>query len=133
MEHLFRLAMMAGTGAGLTGLRRVGIRIVWALAGAMTAGVLLAVGLAYWGYALYVALIPTSGPIGSAAVVGAILMVAALIVWIVARGWPRRRRVAPSALEAGLPALEIGALLSRNATTVLLAAFVAGMLLNRRR
>ena len=133
MEHLFRLAMMAGTGAGLTGLRRVGIRIVWTLAGAMTAGVLLAVALGYWGYAIYMALIPSTGPIGAAAAVGAIFFVVALAVWIVGRGWPRRTRVAPTALQAGLPALEIGALLSRNATTVLLTAFVAGMLLNRRR
>jgi len=144
VEHIIRLAMMAGTGAGMAGLRRLGVKLAWFLTAGIAVCVLSAGAVGFFGFAIYTLLEPQVGTAGAAAIVGLGLLIAAAIVWFGCRAWYAGRRRLAARFEAG-PSLgsafgaglgggpDIANFLSRNATSVMLAAFVAGMLMNRRR
>jgi hypothetical protein len=140
MEQIVRLALAAGTGAGMVGLRRWGKRLAWFIAVALAIGLLAATAIGYFCGAIWYAIDPKLGPAWASAITGAALAVSAGILWLSCRHWylaPRHSNLppSPSALlsAAALPEFDIPRLLERHATSVLLAAFVAGMLLNRRR
>jgi hypothetical protein len=140
--------MLAGTGAGMAAkLKRAMLKFVVLLAGAIVIGLLLAVAIGYFGFAVYFVLAPDLGPAGSAAAVGGVLIVVSAILALACRLYTRQhaRPVAPRASDLGgsLGAAALGAslgagpdirgALGRNAMTVLLAAFIAGMVMNNRR
>ena len=136
MGNLMRLAMMAGTGAGVAGLRRAGLKLAWFTAVAVTIGLLSAAAIGTFGMAIFYAILPKLGPAWAAAIVALAFAVSAAILWFSCRHWYlANRSAAPSAgsTESPLANLDLPLLLERNATTVLLAAFIAGMLLNRKR
>jgi hypothetical protein len=110
---------------------------------------LVAVGIGYFGFAVYFALAPEFGPAWSAAAAGLLLIVVAALVALICRLATRRSRksepsatlggslggpLGAAALGASLgPGPDIRGALGRNAITVLLAAFIAGMVMNSRR
>ena len=121
MGTLIRLALMAGTGAGIAGLRRAGRKLALCLIAGVAIALLLAAAIGWLGFA-----------------------VIALIVALCCRRWSGGRTyeerptaaeaAAPIGAVAGLEALQgLSRVLERNALSVLLAAFVAGMVMNRRR
>jgi hypothetical protein len=146
---LARLAMMAGTSASIAGLQRAGRRFVVLLAASIAAAVLLCFALACGGVALYIALLPHTGPLGASLLTGLAYLLAAAIVWGAARVADSRTRraatrgvAAPIGAMAGVEALSgiaggvgggIREAVGRNGLSILLAAFVAGMVMTRRR
>lgn len=153
LGSILRLAMLAGTGAGMAaGFRRAMFKLAALFAAALVVGLMVAAAIGYLGAAIYLALIPELGPAGSAAVVGGILLAVALILALICRyAYLRRSRVKTSAagLASGLggplgdatlgasmgagPGLDIKGTLGRHAVAVLLTAFIAGMVMNNRR
>ena len=140
METIGRLAMLAASGAGLAqAMRRAGRRLAVLVALSVLVGLLGAGALGALGMALFYALILTMEPAWAALIVAVCFLVIAALIWLVARRWFLRAEPRPAldlaaaAPLAGLSELGIGRLLERNAVGVLLAAFVAGMLMSRRR
>jgi hypothetical protein len=151
LGSLFRMAMLAGTGAGIVaGMRRAMIRIACVFLVAMVLALLVAGGIGGFGFALYWALVPEFGPVWAAAAGGALLIVLAGVIALVCRYLTARRphAAAPgpdlgslgaAALSASMGGASMGhgpdirGALERNALTVLLAAFIAGMVMNNRR
>ncbi|HVT51003.1 MAG TPA: phage holin family protein [Dongiaceae bacterium] len=141
MESLLRLALVAATGASIGGLERAGRRLAICLAVAVAVGILGAVAIACFAAAGWYALLPQVGPAWAALIIGLAMAVVAAVVWAIAE---RRRRRAPPPSTGLLDALPLAAsqlpsgdemakMLSKHAGTVMLAAFAAGMFLNRRR
>jgi hypothetical protein len=140
MESLLRLALVAATGASIGGLERVARRLAIRLAVGLAVGILGAVAIAWFAAAGWYALLPQVGPAWAALIIGLVLVVVAAVVWAIAE---RRRRGPPpsSGLLDGLPLAashlptgdDVAKMLSRHAGSVILAAFAAGMFLNRRR
>jgi hypothetical protein len=152
LGSIFRMAMLAGSGAGMAaGLRRAMVKLACLLAAAMVVSLLLAAAVAAFAFALYIALLPDLGGPRSAVAAGVCLVIVAGVVMLICRGLYRRRArpvasgvsglgssLGAAALGASmggtsLPNLDIRGVLGRNAITVLLAAFVAGMVMNNRR
>jgi hypothetical protein len=149
LGSILRLAMLAGTGAGMAAsFRHAMFKLAALLAAALVAGLMVAAAIGAFGAAIYLALSPELGPAGSAAVAGAALLVLAVILAVICRFvYLRRSRVKASASglggplgAAGLgaslgagPGFDIKGTLERNAMTVLLTAFIAGMVMNNRR
>lgn len=158
LGSILRLAMLAGTGAGMAaGFRRAMFKLAALFAAALVIGLMVAAAIGTFGAAIYLVLIPEMGPAGSAAVVGGILLALAVILGLVGRyAYLQRSRMKTSAgglgaagLASGLrgplgaaalgasmgagPGLDIKGTLERNAVTVLLTAFIAGMVMNNRR
>ena len=155
LGNLFRVAMLASTGAGMAaGLRRATMKLICLLTAAIVVGLLIAAAIGTFGFAIYLALAPEFGPAGSAAITGLLLLVVAALIALGCRAWYRRRPRASSssaadlggplgaaALGASMGGASMGAgldfdvrgALSRNALTVLLTAFIAGMVMNNRR
>jgi hypothetical protein len=146
MGNLIRLALMAGTGAGLGGMRRAGLKLAWFVAAAVAIGCLGAAGILCFGVAVFFAIAPKLGPAWAVAIVGLAYALSAAILWLSCRHWylgrPRPGAAladaAPLGAVAGAEALGglasgVSNAIERNALTVLLAAFAAGMILNRRR
>jgi hypothetical protein len=141
---LLRLALIAATGATIGGLEHTGRRLAICLAGAIGIGILLVGAIGCFAAAGWYALLPQIGPAWAALIVGLALALIAVIIWAVAE--QRRRRAALrssssgiaglgllEALPAQLAEIDIGRVLERNAGTIILAAFAAGMFLNRKR
>jgi hypothetical protein len=142
--------MLAGTGAGMAaGFRRAMLKLAALFAAALVVALMVAGAIGYFGAAIYLALAPELGPAWAAAASGALLLVLAAILALLCRvAYLRKRRVA-NATAAGLGgplgAAALGAsmgagshfdlkgMLERNAVTVLLTAFIAGMVMNNRR
>ncbi|HVM83524.1 MAG TPA: hypothetical protein VMW18_06520 [Candidatus Binatia bacterium] len=144
MGTLIRLALMAGTGAGIAGLRRAGRKLALCLIAGVAIALLLAAAIGWLGFAVFYAIALSLGPIWAAALVALGFAVIALIVALCCRRWSGGRTyeerptaaeaAAPIGAVAGLEALQgLSRVLERNALSVLLAAFVAGMVMNRRR
>jgi hypothetical protein len=141
---LLRLALIAATGATIGGLEHTGRRLAICLVGAIGIGILLVGAIGCFAAAGWYALLPQIGPAWAALIVGLALALIAVIIWAVAE--QRRRRAALrssssgiaglgllEALPAQLAEIDIGRVLERNAGTIILAAFAAGMFLNRKR
>ncbi len=152
LGSILRLAMMAGTGAGMAaGLRQTMLKLGALLALAMVFALVVFAAIGAFGVAVYFALVPELGPVGAAAAAGGLLLVLAGTLALFARLIYRRRRstaASAAGLGAGiggpLGAAALGAsmsgagfnfrgILERNAMTVLLTAFIAGMVMNNRR
>ncbi|MDQ7249119.1 hypothetical protein [Dongia sedimenti] len=153
LGSIMRLAMLAGTGAGMAaGFRRAMFKLAALFVAAVVIGLMVAAAIGTFGVAIYLALAPEIGSAGSAAVVGGILLALAVVLGVAGRyASLRRSRMKTSAagLASGLggplgaaalgasmgagPGLDIKGVLERNAVTVLLTAFIAGMVMNNRR
>jgi hypothetical protein len=149
LGNIFRLAMLAGTGAGMAaGVRRVVVRLACLLVVGMIIALLVAAAIGCFGFAVYLALAPAYGPAWGAVGGGALLIVLVGVILGICRYcyMRRTRTVAPgpdlggslgaAALGASvgaMPNLDIRGMLERNAVTVLLTAFIAGMVMNNRR
>jgi hypothetical protein len=143
--------MLAGTGAGLaTGFRHAMLKLAALFAGALIAALMAAAAIGTFGFAIYFALTPALGPAWSATAAGLLLIVAAAVLALICRFSYRRRPADPrgpardplrgplgaAALGASMgagPGFDIKGTLERNAVTVLLAAFIAGMVMNNRK
>jgi hypothetical protein len=83
------------------------------------------------------ALLPQLGPAWSALIIGLALALVAALIWAVAERRRRRSMLRSEGLLGAvppqLPDIDIAGLLERNAGAIMLAAFAAGMFLNRRR
>jgi len=147
LGNLFRIAMLAGTGAGVAaGLRRTVARLACLLVAAIVVSLLAAAGIGAFGVALFFALVPQYGPVWAAVGGGVLLIVLAGLIIAICRACTRRRPHSVSSgadLGGSLGAAALGAsvgqgpdlrgVLGRNAITVLLTAFIAGMVMNNRR
>jgi len=154
LGSILRLAMLAGTGAGMaTGFRHAMLKLAALFAAALIIALMAAGAIGYFGVAIYLALTPEFGPAWGAAAAGALLLVVAAIGAVLCRVvYLKKRRTATSSaagLGAGLggplgaaalgasmgagPGFDIKGTLERNAVTVLLAAFIAGMVMNNRK
>jgi hypothetical protein len=139
MGSLLRLALVAATSASVGGLHHTGRRLVVCAAVALVVALLAAAALGCFAAAGWYALLPQVGPAWSALIIGLAFCVVAAVTWAIAER--RHRRAPPSngLLDAlplaasQLPDLDLGETLSRHAGTIMLAAFAAGMFLNRRR
>jgi hypothetical protein len=150
--------MLAGTGAGMAeGLRRAMFKLALLFAAALVIGLMVAAAVGYFGVAIYLTLSPEIGPVRGAAALGCGLLVLAIILGVACRYfYLRRARVKRSAaglsaagLASGLggplgaaalgasmgagPGIDVRGALARNATTILLTAFIAGMVMNNRK
>jgi len=155
---LLRLAMLAGTGAGMaTGFRHAMLKLAALFAAALVIGLIFAAAIGAFGVAIYMQLTPQYGPACAAAIAGALLLILAVVLALICRfAYLRQRRRKASAAAAGLgglasglggplgaaalgasmgggPGFDIKGTLARNAVTVLLTAFIAGMVMNNRR
>jgi hypothetical protein len=154
LGNLLRLAMLAGTGAGLAaGFRHAMVKVAALFAAALVVALILAGAIGYFGVAINLALTPELGPAWGAAAAGALLLVVAVAMALLTRTiYLRKRRVASSTaastaagLGGPLGAAALGAsmgagsgpdirgMLGRNAMSVLLVAFIAGMVMNNRK
>jgi hypothetical protein len=137
MGSLLRLALMAGTGASIGGLQRAGRRVAICLAAALAIGLIGAAAIGCFAAAGWYALLPQLGPAWTALVIGLVLAVVAAIIWAIAERRHRRAALRSpglfDALPSTLPDIDVAGALARNAGTIMLAAFAAGMFLNRRR
>jgi hypothetical protein len=122
------------------GLHRTGRRLVICLAVAIVVALVAAAAIGCFAAAGWYALVPQVGPAGAALIIGLALVAVAAIVWAIAER--RHRRLPPPSnglfdalplAASQLPNLDIGGALERHAGSVMLAAFAAGMFLNRRR
>jgi hypothetical protein len=156
LGSILRLAMLAGTGAGMAeGLRHAMFRVAVLFAAALVIGLMVAASVGYFGVAIYLTLSPEIGPVRGAAALGCGLLVLAIILGLACRYFYLRRARA-KASSAGLgaaglaglggplgaaalgasmggPNFDIKGTLVRNAGTVLLTAFIAGMVMNNRK
>lgn len=154
LGSILRLAMLAGTGAGMaTSFRHAMLKLAALFAAALIIALMVAGAIGYFGVAIYLALTPEFGPAWGAAASGALLLVVAAICAVLCRVvYLKKRRAAASSgagLGAGLggplgaaalgasmgagPGFDIRGTLERNAVTVLLTAFIAGMVMNNRK
>jgi hypothetical protein len=158
LGSILRLAMLAGTGAGMAeGIRRALFRLALLFGASLVIGLMVAAAVGYFGVAIYLMLSPELGTAQAAAVLGGGLLLLAVILGLVTRLLYLRRRPARAAasglgaagLASGLggplgaaalgasmgagPGLDLRGALSRNAGTLLLTAFIAGMVLNNRK
>jgi hypothetical protein len=156
LGSLLRLAMLAGTGAGMAeGLRHAMFKLAALFAAALVIGLMVAAAIGYFGVAIYLTISPEIGPARGAALLGCGLLALALILGLVCRlVYLRRSRVKRSSaslgaagLASGLggplgaaalgaslgPGIDLRGTLARNAMTVLLTAFIAGMVMNNRK
>lgn len=158
LGSILRLAMLAGTGAGMAeGIRRALFKLALLFGASLVIGLMVAGAVGYFGIAIYLVLSPELGTAQAAAVLGGGLLLLALILGVLVRFLYLRRRPARSAaaglgaagLASGLggplgaaalgatmgagPGLDLRGALSRNAGTLLLTAFIAGMVLNNRK
>jgi len=157
LGNILRLVMLAGTGAGMAaGFRAAMFKLAALFATALVLGLMVAAGIGYFGVAIYLTLAPQMGAVGSATVLGAGLLTIAAILALICRAMYLRRspvKAASSLGAAGLSSglggslgaaalassmaagsrLDVRGALARNAMTVLLAAFVAGMVTTSRR
>jgi hypothetical protein len=155
LGSLLRVAMLAGTGAGMAaGFRHAMFKLAALLAAAVIVGLMAAAAICFFGIAVYLALSPQVGPAWAAALTGLLLVVLAAVLALICRyAYLRKRRTAAAAAGTGLgaglggslgaaalgasmgggPGLGLKGVLERNAVTVLLAAFIAGMVMNNRR
>jgi hypothetical protein len=156
LGNLLRLAMLAGTGAGMAaGFRQAMLKLAALFAIGMIVALMFAAAIAYFGLAIYFIVTPQYGPVWGAAAAGALLIVLAVLLAVIGRYayLQPRRRTAATARTAGLASglggplgaaalgasmgsgagLDIKGALGRNAITVLLTAFIAGMVMNNRR
>jgi hypothetical protein len=148
--------MLAGTGAGMaTGFRHAMLKLAALFAAALVIGLIFAAAIGYFGVAIYFALTPEFGPAWGAAAAGALLLVLAAVAGLICRVVYLRKRhtaagaagvagvasrlggpLGAAALGASMgagPSFDIKGTLERNALTVLLTAFIAGMVMNNRR
>lgn len=144
MGSLLRLALIAATGATIGGLEHTGRRLAICLAGAFGVGILIVGAIGCFAAAGWYALLPEFGPAWTALIIGLALALLAAVIWAVAERRSRRSALRSSgatvaglglldALPAQLAEIDIGRVLERNAGTIVLAAFAAGMFLNRKR
>ena len=156
LGSILRLAMLAGTGAGMAaGFRHAMLKLAALFAAALVIGLMIAAAIGYFGVAIYLTVIPEIGPVRAAALMGCGLLALALILALVCRFvYLRKVRMraskglGASGLASGLggslgaaalgasmgagPAFDLRGTLARNAVTVLLTAFIAGMVMNNR-
>jgi hypothetical protein len=155
LGSILRLAMLAGTGAGMaTSFRHAMLKLAALFAAALIIALMAAGAIGYFGVAIYLALTPEFGPAWGAAASGALLLVVAAICAVLCRViYLRKRRATSSSAGLGLgaglggplgaaalgasmgagPGFDIKGTLERNAVTVLLTAFIAGMVMNNRK
>ncbi len=147
MGSLLRLALIAATGATIGGLEHTGRRLAICLAAAIGIGILVVAAIGCFAAAGWYALLPQLGPAWAALIVGLALIIVAVVIWAVAERRGRRAALRASSTGAGigaglglleeLPAhlarVDVGRILERNAGSIVLAAFAAGMFLNRKR
>ena len=154
LGSILRLAMLAGTGAGMAnGFRHAMLKLAALFAAALIVGLMVAGAIGYFGVAIYLALTPEVGPAWGAAAAGALLLAIAVMLALIGRFVYLRQRRRSTAGAAGLasglggplgaaalgasmgagPGLDLKGVLERNAVTVLLTAFIAGMVMNNRR
>jgi len=154
LGSILRLAMLAGTGAGMAaGFRQAMLKLAVLFATTLIVGLLIAGAIGYFAVALYLALAPEFGPAwGAVAAGGLLLVLAAVLAGLSRLIYLQKRRKGPSVaagfgagLGGPLGAAALGAsmgtgsgpdirgMLERNAMTVLLTAFIAGMVMNNRK
>jgi hypothetical protein len=152
---ILRLAMLAGTGAGMAaGFRNAMVKLVALFAAALVVSLIIAAAIAAFGFAIYVALAPQVGTAWAAAAAGLLLIVIAALLTLACRTYYLRRSRPVASGAAGLggplgaaalgasmggasmgagPSFDLKGALGRNALTVLLTAFIAGMVMTNRR
>jgi hypothetical protein len=154
LGSILRLAMLAGTGAGMaTSFRHAMLKLAALLGATLIIALMAAGAIGYFGVAIYLALTPEFGPAWGAAASGALLLIVAALLAVLCRLVYLRKRRASVSTAAGLgaglggplgaaalgasmgggPGLDIRGTLARNAVTVLLTAFIAGMVINNRK
>jgi hypothetical protein len=158
LGSILRLAMLAGTGAGMAdGFRQAMLKLAALFAAALIIGLMVAAAIGYFGVAIYLTLSPEIGPVRGAAALGCGLLILAIVLGFVCRSLYLRRARSRSSrtglgaagLASGLggplgaaalgasmgagPGLDLRGTLARNAVTVLLTAFIAGMVMNNRK
>ncbi len=158
LGSILRLAMLAGTGAGMAeGFRRAMFKLAVLFAASLVIGLMVAAAIGYFGAAIYLTLSPDIGPVRAAAAMGGGLIVLAGILGVAARilylrrsrskassaglgaaglasslGGPLGAAALGASMGAG-PGLDMRGTLARNAGTLLLTAFIAGMVMNNRK
>lgn len=157
LGSILRLAMLAGTGAGMAeGLRRAMFKLALLFAASMVIGLMVAAAVGYFGVAIYLTISPEIGPVRGAAALGCGLLILAIVLGVLcryfymrrSRGKASRAGLGAAGLASGLggplgaaalgasmggPGLDLRGTLARNAVTVLLTAFIAGMVMNNRK
>jgi hypothetical protein len=157
LGSILRLAMLAGTGAGMAqGFRHAMFKLAALFAASLVIGLMVAAAIGYFGVAIYLTLSPEIGPVRGAAALGCGLLILAIILGFACRYFYLRRARTKAAtaglgaagLASGLggplgaaalgasmggPGLDLRGTLARNAVTVLLTAFIAGMVMNNRK
>jgi len=74
LGNIIRLAMLAGTGAGMAaGFRAAMVKLAALFAAALIVGLMFAAAIAYFGFAVYFALVPEVGAAWAAAAAGLLL------------------------------------------------------------
>ena len=140
LDSLLRLGLTAGTSASIGGLQRAGRRAAVCVVVAIAVGLMAGAAIVCFAAAGWYALLPQLGPAWTALVVGLVLALLAAVIWAVAEHRRRRAVLRGNGLLDGvvprlpdLDDLDVGGLLERHAGAIMLAAFAAGMFLNRRR
>jgi hypothetical protein len=139
MGSLLRLALVAATSASIGGLHHTGRRLVVCATVALVVAILAAGAAGCFAAAGWYALLPQIGPAWAALIIGLALCLVGAVIWAIAERHHRRVPPGNGLLDAlplaaaQLPDLDLGETLSRHAGTIMLAAFAAGMFLNRRR
>src|SRR2546423_13084299 len=103
MESLLRLALIAGTGASIGGLRRAGRRAAACLAVALAIGLIAAAAIGCFAAAGWYALLPQLGPAWSALIIGLALAFLAAVIWAGAERCRRRAALCREALLGAVP------------------------------
>jgi len=103
LGSILRLAMLAGTGAGMAqGFRHAMFKLAGLFAAALVIGLMVAAAVGYFGVAIYLSISPEIGPVRGAAALGCGLLILAIILGIVCRYlYLRRSRVRSSAAGLG--------------------------------
>jgi hypothetical protein len=150
LGNIFRLAMLAGTGAGMAaGFRSAMVKLAALFTAALIVSLIIAAAIAGFGFAIYFALAPEVGAAWAAAAAGLLLVVIAALLALACRAYYLRRPRPSASSAAGLggplgaaalgasmgsgPGFDLKGMLGRNAVPVLLAAFIAGLVMNNRR
>jgi len=140
MESLLRLALVAATGAGIGGLERTGRRLAISAAALLAVALVVVAAICWFAAAAWYALLPEVGPAWAALIIGLALVLVAALIWAIAERRHRRPPPPSAGILDALPRaaaqitdIDLGRVLEKNAGSIILAAFAAGMFLNRRR
>src|SRR5262245_39878760 len=105
LGSILRLAMLAGTGAGMAaGFRHAMPKLAAFFAAPLILGLIVAGAVGYFGAAVYLGLTPEFGPAWGAAASGGLLLVVAVALALIGRAVYLRKKRASPATSGGLGA-----------------------------